>query len=206
MIQQFAFEKSDLKIGQYKTINPEMVNLEIETYEDDEFRKEKDNKEYMDGIRIQGELIIDIPFGNKFLRQGMSGILQVIEDGESSSFNILLVEETGMEVIVPNKIRRYFWHFYGIGKPIRDGLELLPENVSDPKKMKIFHVTDFEGHYPGAGVSAIIVAHDRTEARKLLDIQLDEMDLGPKNRLSHFTVVEFDVSRPHCLILQDGSK
>lgn len=206
MIQSFSFEQSDLKIGQYKSITPQMVTLEIETYDDDEFRQVKDDKEYLDGVRIQGELIIDVPFGNKILRKGMTGVLRVTEEGENSSFNILLVEETGVEVIVPNKIRRYFWHFYGIGKAIRDELELLPENITDPTKMKVFHITDFEGHYVGAGVSAIVVARDRAEARQLLDIQLDEMGLGPKNRLSHFTVVELDMSRSHALVVQDGSK
>jgi hypothetical protein len=201
MIEFYTFDECELNVGARKTEKVK-VSVEIKTWEDDEYAEQEDQEQYTDGVRLQGELIIDVYFGNNYLRPGTAGSLKVCKDGESSKFNIVLMDMLDVKTIVPMKQKRYFWLFYGIGKPMYDELELFPYQYKAPE-LKVFTITDFRGHSP-VSVAALVVAKDRKEGRRLMDERLKKAGLADRQEFA-YTLKELDLTQPQATILVDGS-
>lgn len=207
MITYHTFD-GDLKIGQHKTINC-TVQLEVAVRDDDEYAEydPNDNPDnYVDGVRVTGELSFDtspLQWQDKHpVRKGVTGQLILRHEGDSTSFNVLLVEKTGEADIEPRKIKRYFWMFFAVGKPNFDKLEIFPKGYTGKKGMnKVFTCTDFRGIWP-VGVSSVIVARDRQEARHLLDKALENAGI-PQDSIP-YTLAELDLTKPGALLLNTG--
>jgi len=69
--------------------------------------------------------------------------------------------------------------------------------------MKIFYTKDFHGHWP-VGSSAIVVAEDRRQARKLLDEQLKEIGLYENNEGEKVNFEELTTEKACAIIINDG--
>jgi len=196
-----TFEKGGLTLGKHRVIETK-VSLEVLTEEDDEWAEEDDGQIYDDGVRATGELQVDVWFNNNIIRPGLTGELQLRDDGENSRFNIIILDMLHVEVIVPNKQKRYWYSFHPVGKPLHDGLELFPPNYKR-EPLKVFTVTNFTGRWP-VGVSAVVVANSRKEARTLVDTALEKQGIltGQEKR---YDLDELDIHTPQALILHDGS-
>lgn len=195
-----TFDKGGLTIGAHRQIEAK-VQLEVVTKEDDEWA-EDDTGAYDDGVRATGELQVDVWFNNNIIKKGATGLLDLQYEGEKSRFNIVIMDMTHVEVIVPNKQKRYWWSFHPVGKPLCDGLELFPFNYKR-QPLKVFTVTNFIGRWP-VGVTAVVVANNRKEARKLVDAALDKKGLmvGEEKK---YDLDELDICLPGAVILHDGS-
>lgn len=205
MIQYYTFN-GDLNIGQYKTISVQ-TQLEVATRDgDDEYAEDDPNdppENYTDGVRVVGELSFDaspIQYLDKHpVKQGVVAQLTLRHEGDSSRFNILLLERTGITDVVPKKIKRYFWMFFAIGKPMFDGLEIFPKGYKGKNVNRVFTCTNFKGVWP-VGVSAVVVARDKRQARQLLNKQLEEKGLP----ITDYTLEEVSLEQPAAVILNDG--
>ena len=67
---------------------------------------------------------------------------------------------------------------------------------------KIFSCTDFRGHWP-VGVSSIIVAADKREAKVLLDQKLKAMGI-PIEGDGHYTFEEVNMNQKGAILLNKG--
>lgn len=67
--------------------------------------------------------------------------------------------------------------------------------------LRVWTCTTFEGHHP-VGTSAVIVADDKEEARRLLNSALICAYLPPL--LDKDELVELDLEKAHAVVLQDG--
>jgi hypothetical protein len=67
-------------------------------------------------------------------------------------------------------------------------------------KLDVFVSDDFHGHWP-VGTSAVIVARDEAQARKLLQAELITHGLGKHD---DFHVRKIQTERPQAFVLQDG--
>ncbi|KKK41587.1 hypothetical protein LCGC14_2621110 [marine sediment metagenome] len=75
--------------------------------------------------------------------------------------------------------------------------------------MKIYYTSDFKGQYP-VGTSAVIIAHNKTHATKLLKEALEndpigklEIIYGDKHGKPMF--IEIDLNKPDAFIINDGN-
>lgn len=132
MIQNYLFP-GEIKIGQHKPVSGN-VQLEVATYKPDAFsprKPEYPEDQYTDGLRVMGELSFDSkplqPADKHPIKTNAVGELIVRFEGDSTRFNVLVTEKTGESVVVPNRVRRYFWQFVMFGKCKFDGLELFPK-------------------------------------------------------------------------------
>ena len=200
--------KGDLKFGQYKTISCN-VQLEVDTHEDDEWA-EPDPKynpaNYIDGVRVTGEFSFDTsPLDSREkhpIKNNAIGELILRDGDESTKLNILVVERTASVDIVPKKIKRYFWLFFVVGKPIWDKLGIFPTNWKGVNMNKIYACTDFRGYWP-VSVASVIVAADKREAKSLLDQKLREAGIHVED--CEYTLTEISIDKKGAVILNDGN-
>lgn len=197
MREEWSFDKTALKIGKHRTLKPERVGLVIATQEDQD-----DPADYIEGVRTEGKLVIDVPFHTGLIRPGAEGLLTVEWEGDTSRFPVVFTELTDSFPLVPNKVKRHFWHFFGVGRPHHDGIELFPRSIM-VQTLKVFTVTDFVGHWPGA-VAAVVVARDQKEAHCLLMKELEKHGLAERNKFMGFTLKEMDPATPRAVVLCDG--
>lgn len=199
MRDRYTFENADLSVGA-RPHSRVKVSLEVAVPDDDEWA-EDDKEEYVNGMKVCGELQIEIPFGNTFIKPCMEGVLRVTNDGESSRFPIVFVEMAGVVTVVPDKVKRYFWFFVCLARPFQDELELFPE-VMRREPLKVYTVRNFLGCWP-VGVTCVTVAQDRKHARTLLDSALDKAGVL-KGRHKDYDLDELDLSVPQAIVLYDG--
>lgn len=69
----------------------------------------------------------------------------------------------------------------------------------DPPALRLFTCTDHKGHWP-VGVASIVLAHDETHARVLLDAALAHRGLGD----GAFTLNEIVTNVAQAIVLNDG--
>jgi hypothetical protein len=208
MIQHLKL-KGDLKFGQHKCISCN-VELEVDTHEDDEWAEPDPNynpDNYIDGVRVTGEFSFDAgpidAWRDKHpIKPNAIGELMLRDGDESSKLNILVVERTAVVDIVPKKIKRYFWLFFVVGKPIWDSLGIFPENYRGVKMNRVFACTDFRGYWP-VGVASVIVAADKREAKTLLDQKLREAGI-PIEGDGDYTLTEISTDKKGATILNNG--
>ncbi len=206
----YTFENADLTVGARSAVKVK-VSLEVATPDDDEWAEE-DKEEYINGMKVCGELQIDIPFGNTFIKPLSEGILRVTNDGESSRFPIVFIENAGTAPVLTgpvgryamnaNKVTRYFWLFVCLKKPLSDELELFPDFMRR-EPLKVYTVKNFNGCWP-LGVTCVVVAKDRKEGRRLLDQQLDNAGIL-KGERKDYDMDELDITTPQAIVLHDGN-
>lgn len=213
MQDQFTYS-GNLSIGQHKSISV-IATLRVEVIEDDEFRESVayNPAEYVNGVKIEGELFFDTTPLKTYYENGryvkhpvqtnVQAVLSLSFENEASRFNILLTDKTGEVTLVPQKLKRYFWNFLPIGNPFYDNLGIFPEQYRWPNTMnRVYICTDFRGVWPN-GVSAVVVAPDKKQARELLGQQIRSSGLYEEGG-DLFTLVELDTSKSQALILNRG--
>jgi len=198
----------ELKIGQYKTIYC-TVQLKIAVIEDDDWAKEQvaiDYSQFIDGVRVTGELSFDtspIEWRDKHpVKKSTIGELLLSDGDETTKINILLLDKSGEVDILHKQIKRYFWQFFAIGKPAWDKIKIFPDNYRGKTMNRIYSCTDFRGYWP-VGVSSVIVASDKKEAKKMLDFSLREAGI-PLEGDGDYTLNEIDIQKKSVVILNDG--
>lgn len=196
----------DLKFGHYKSIDCN-VHLKIETYEEDDWAEPDPNykaDDYLDGMRVTGELYFDtspITDPKHPVRVNAVGEISVRDEGTSSVLNVILVEKTGVVDIVPQKIKRYFWHFLVVGKPKIDSLEIFPKDYLGINMNKLYSCIDFRGYWP-VQVASVVVAADKREARVLLDEKLKLAGIPIED--IDYTLTEINIRQKGATILNNG--
>ena len=204
---QHLFLNGELKFGQYKTIFCK-VQLEIATVEDDDWAEPDPNydpNQYLDGVRVTGEFSFDTSpiFEEKHpVVPNALGELILKDGDETTKLNILVIKKNSSVDIKPKHIKRYFWLFYAVGKPIWDKLQIYPENYRGVNMNKIYSCTDFRGYWP-VGVSSIIVASDKREAKMLLDQKLRAEGI-PIEGDGMYTLEEINMTQKGSLLLNKG--
>lgn len=208
MLQRLKLD-GDLKIGQHKTINC-AVQLEIEILEYDEWADQTipiDYSNFIDGVRILGELSFDIPplyYNDKHpVRKSVMADLILRDDDVTTRINILFLEKSGESVLLKGRIHRYFWQFYAIGKPAWDKIGIFPSNYRGKNMNRFYSCVDFRGYWP-VGVASVIVAHDEREALSLLKKQLKDLGI-PIEGDGKFKLKEIDIQTKGAVILIDGN-
>lgn len=230
MIRYLKQLTGELKIDQYKSISCK-VDLEIDQLEHDEWADSDPNYDpdnYINDIRVIGELNFDtspIAWNDKHpvkinaigklvvtrddfpLMENQEVIIQSMIDKKiftsSSHFNILITEKINEVDIVPKKIRRYFWRFFIVGKPIIDLIQIFPNNYTGVKMNKVFYCTNFRGYWP-VGVSSVIVAKDKEDARSILTQQLIESSILIEDS-NDFELKEINLNERKAVVLNDGA-
>lgn len=174
--------KGHLKLGQYKIIDCEVFLVISEIKEDKWLEKSEEINfdEFVDGLKITGCLYFDTSpiFDNDHpVQRRTIGELSLIDYDENSSlFNIYLIECSKKENIIDSHLKRYFWDFLPIGKPVRDKIGIFPQNYRGKKEMnRVFSCVNFRGNYWDENVASVIVASDKTEARKILEEKLKSL-------------------------------
>lgn len=218
MITYLKQLSGNLQFGQYKSINCK-VDLEIDQHEEDEWAKPDLNynpDNYINGIRVTGEFNFDtspIDWRTKhpvvLNAIGQLTIHQQIEDAplhlnisSSSKFNILITEKISEIDLVPKKIKRYFWQFFIVGKPVWDNINIFPNDYIGVKMNRIFYCTNFRGYWP-ASVSSVIVAKDKEDARQILTTQLKLLSI-PIEDSDDFILDEINLNKREAIILNNG--
>lgn len=171
-----------LNVGKYKTLHV-AVTLDI-----------GENKQ------VTGELSFESPplaWNDQHVKKNSTGTLTVADGEDSSKFNVLLVESTNEHTLIKDRLKRYFWLFFVIGKPIYDSLEIFPVET-----MKVFTSTDFRGLWP-VGVSSVVIAQDMRAARSLLTAALKKSGID-QPEIKDLTLQELDLSCPTALVLNKG--
>lgn len=199
----------EFKFGQHKTISCP-VHLKIETYEEDDWAEAEfscNSSDFIDGVRVSGELYFDSfpinPSEKHPIKPYAMGELLIRDGEESSKLNILIIEKTSEVYVVTKKIKRYFWHFFVVGKPFWDGLKIFPSNYRGVKEMnRIYACTNFRGYWP-VGVASVIVAVDKKEAKKLLDIKLKESGIVVDDGCE-YELTEININNKGAVILNSG--
>jgi hypothetical protein len=216
MIDHFTFDDAYLKIGQHKSLHMHRVELEVAVYEDDPYADAVDDPaQYIDGVRISGEFSFDtspIHYQDKHpVKPNVTGELTLNSEGESSKFTILVLEKTNeidhstFTDLEKRQLRRYYWSFFGIGKPAWDKIGLFPTDYTGKKStaqpQKVFTCTDFRGFHP-LEVSSLIVAPNQKQARESLIAELKRRGLYDSD--VEFTLSEVNIYHPGAIILHDG--
>lgn len=200
-IERFHYEKSSLSIGLYKSI-PTDVYLQIKTRNNDEYSDEIENpNDFIDGIQAVGQLSFETYLGCNRLKQDTLGSLTLYEDGRSTNINVILIEKNN-EVVLEERIKRYFWMFFVIGKPAYDGLEIFPKWYRSGVVNKVFTCVDFKGIWP-IGVASVVVAENKKEAKRLLLNALLEAKID-QPEVKDLTLQELDLTTSHAVILNNG--
>lgn len=206
MLQHLTLN-GDLKIGQYKTIFCK-VQLEIAVVEDDDWADDIpiDYSQFVDGVRVIGELSFDtspIEWRDKHpVKKSVTAELMLNDGDNTTKINILLIEQSGAVDILPRQIKRYFWQFFAIGKPAWDKIGIFPANYRGRTMNRVYSCTDFRGYWP-VGVSSVIVATDKKEAKRMLNAKLREAGI-PMEGDGNYTLTEIDIQAKGVVILNDG--
>lgn len=185
------------------------VELKIEVID---FEKSKDNNNYIGGMKVTGELSyadsnppkLGLSSGmgaNNDLRLTVFDSVNGLPSSIYSEFNIILFERMGS--IDRGLDRIYFWQFTNIGPLLADHLGLFPEDYKFSKNKKVFMCRDFRGNWPYP-VSALIVADNRYEAKKILKNKLNVLNIPCFNDDS-FTLEEIDTTVSDTYLIQDGN-
>ncbi len=216
MIDHHTFHDAYLKIGQYKSIHLGCVELEVAVYEDDPYSDVVDDpSQYIDGVRVSGEFNFDtspIEWRDKHpIKPNVTGELTINSEGESTKFTILILEKTNeidhskFTDLEKRQLKRYFWSFYGIGKPAWDKIGLFPSDYTGKRAtatpQKVFTCTDFRGFH-ALDVSSLIVAANHKQARETLIAELKRRGIYDSD--VEFTLSEVNIYHPGAIILQDG--
>lgn len=207
MKERFHFPKCHLNIGQHKTIDTD-VQLEVATWEDDDYADPDPNdkpENYIDGVRSQGELSFDAyPLGwnSHPVKKNAVGQLTIRDGNDTTKLNVVFIQQNGEQTVIKDRIKRYFWLFFVIGKPISDGLELFPYWQRGQNVNKLFTCTDFRGIWP-VGVSSLVIARDQVQAKKLLVEALQNAGIN-QPEVNDLTLQEVDLKRSHALVLNKG--
>ena len=211
MIQHLNLS-GDLKFGKHKTISC-AIQLEVDVHEDDDWGKPDPTynpANYVDGVRVTGELSFDAgpidSLDKHPVRPNALGELilrDVFPGDDSTKLNILVVEKTGCVDIIPKKVKRYFWLFFAVGKPIWDKLDIFPNNYRGVTMNRIFACTNFRGYWP-VSVASVIVASDKAEAKQLLHRKLKEAKVNIENE-DDWNLSEIDIQSKGAVILNDGA-
>jgi hypothetical protein len=200
----------ELKIGQHKTIHC-AVQLQVTTINDDEWGDPNeiiDHTEFVDGVRVVGELSFDTsPIESlEYFPIQKSVVAELClrdDEGLTTKINILFVERSAIVDVNPKHVKRYFWQFYAIGKPIWDKIGIFPTNYRGKNMNRIYFCTDFRGYWP-VGVASVVVAADKKEAKRILDAKLRESNI-PIEGDGKYTLTEIDIQTKGAAILNDGS-
>lgn len=205
-----------LTIGQHKSISI-TCNLKVEVIEDDEFGEtpEYNPAEYVNGVRVEGDLYFDSPPIQTYYQDGrwykhpvqknVMATVNLTQNGDSSRFNIILIEKVAEIDIIPKKLVRYFWTFFPIGNPLHDKLEIFPEQYRWNNKMnRVYYCTNFRGVWP-VEVASVVVAPDKKKARQLLDHELRIVGLPIEKGSEMYTLVELDTTKEQAIVLATGA-
>ncbi len=168
------FKNSELKIGQHKLIEC-FVRLTIDLADDDQFAeidRNVDYSQYIDGVKVTGELEFTIPtinWNDKHpVRPAVEGHLKVTAHDASTKMNILFIKRTNE--FIEGKLRRYCWEFIVPKKPDFDKLELFPKHYQGVAQNmnKVYVCTNFRGSIHSENVSSVIIAPNKQIASDLL--------------------------------------
>lgn len=219
MIDRHTFYDSYLKIGQYKSIALHQVELEVAVYDDDPYADTvEDPSQYIDGLRISGEFSFDrhpiTSQDNHPIKPNVTGDLTLNYEGDTTKFTILILEKTNeidhsqFTNLEKRQQRRYYWSFYGIGKPFSDKIGLFPTDYtgkrkSHPAPQRVFTCTDFRGFH-WSGVSSLIVAANQKQAKESLIAELKRRGLYEED--VQLTISEVNIRHPGAIILNDGEE
>lgn len=145
------------------------VEMFVETIDDDPFKEIVSTKEFVNGVKITGEISFEQTVGKYKFPKDTIANLKILDGDKGSSFNILLTEQTGESDVLPKKLKRYFWSFLPIGDPEYDKLEIFPVQYKKPNKInRIYYLSDSEN-------KILIVAQNKKEAYDLiLNSELDQ--------------------------------
>lgn len=208
-VDRYAFPKCYVTIGKHRSIDV-FVNLEVISRTEDEYAEpdptDKD-EDYVDNLRLQGELFFDaFPIGwfDHPINKNVVGELSVSDNGQSSVFNIFFTDKSCEQETGQGKVKRYFWKFLGLGKPKLDNLEIFPEWYKDRKinMNRLYTCTDFRGIWP-IGVSSIVVASDKVQARNILLAALKKAGIN-QPEMNSLTLEEVDMRQAKAIVLNIG--
>lgn len=211
MIERFKFEKCWLNVGRHKTIDSS-VTLEIHTRVVDEYAAPNPNErpeDYIDGVRVRGEFAFEcwpIQGLNHPVKKSTPAVLTLRDENgsESTKLNILIVEKNCEQEIVKGKVKKYFWLFYVIGRPIYDQLELFPKwGRSNVAVNRVFYCIDFRGLWP-VGVSSVVVARDQHHGKTMLLEALKTAGID-QPEMNDLTLKELDLNQSQAVVLNTGS-
>ena len=207
MIQHLKLP-GELKFGQHKIISCD-VQLQIDIYEDDDWAEpdpDYDPDYYHDGVRVTGEFSFDtspIGWSDKHpIKSNAVGELLIRDGKDTSKVHVLVTEKSGDVDLIPRQLKRYFWQFFAIGKPIWDKLNIYPDNYRGVNMNRIYACTNFRGYWP-VGVASVVVAMDKREARRLLDQKLKAAGI-PVETNGSYDLTEIDIQSKGVVILNDG--
>mgnify|MGYP003431470470 CR=1 FL=1 len=198
MIENYHFPKCSLVVGKHKSI-PTSIQLRITSEVADEIAGTEEKQ-----LKAEGELSFDSYATNQWdcpVKPNAVGQLTIIDDSDTSKLNILFVEKTCEHVLVKDKIKRFFWLFYVIGKPVSDKLELFPEWYMTGNR--VFYCTDFRGFFWASEVSSVVVAETPQKAKRLLLNALHEAGVDMPE-MKDLTLKELDLGRAHAVVLNKG--
>jgi hypothetical protein len=205
-VERYHYPKCYLSVGGHKTIDSSIC-LEIATASDDQYAPETDAEFVKSelGVRAMGELSFEAyPLRGSVhpVRKNAVGTLTVLDDGLSSKFNVVFIEKNSDQDIIKDRLKRYFWLFFVVGRPSHDALEIFPEWYRGKIVNKVFVCTDFRGIWP-VGVSSVVVAPDRKRAKILLmDILVNAGISQPE--IHSATLQEVDLLHSQALLLNKG--
>lgn len=209
MIERHKFEKCWLNVGKHKTIDAS-VCLEVHTRIVDEYAAPDPNdrpEDYIDGVRVRGELSFDswpIQGYNHPVQKNVPAVLTLRDGEDTTKVNILLAEKNSEQVVVKDKIKRYFWLFYVVGRPVYDKLELFPKHCRKGNTLnRVFTCTDFRGLWP-VGVSSVTIARDSHHAKTLLIEALKKAGIN-QPEMHDLTMQELDLNQTQAVVLNAGN-
>lgn len=118
------------------------VQLSVSHIDDDT----KDESLFVDGVRLIGELsyLDSNPPANVFNQaQGHNGSLKItlwFDDDltSKSSFNIVLLSNSGSTDVPKSRYRKYFWQFTNVGLPFSDKLKIFPQGYQGKKRNRLY--------------------------------------------------------------------
>lgn len=152
-------------------------------------------------VKATGELSYEcFPTDDHPLSLNAVGELTLVDSKDSSlstKCNILIVEKSNSVDIIPKKIRRYFWQFYIVGKPVWDKLQVFENKIMN----RVFTCTNFRGHY-SAPVASVIVAPTIQDARQILIEKMKECKIPLED---YYELKEIDLYTQSVDVLIDGS-
>lgn len=194
--------KGNLKANN-KLNYPCEVKLEIDVIND--WSKQIDLTRYIDGVRITGILSFESPpldgIRNKFVTPGKVEI--ILQDGDDTTkMSIYLIENFLTENVIPQKLKKYYWYFYAVDKPVWDKLEIFPKRYRGKNMSRIYTCTNFRGYWP-TQVSAVVVADSMEEAREILADKMRSEGITVEDK-NYFEFQEVDILCKSAIILNDG--
>lgn len=199
MISQFQF-LGELKIDAYKVITC-AVQLNVDVQDDQSIATD-----YVDGLKVSGELYFDsFPLNSRDrhpVKPNALGQLTLLSGSETTKVKIVIIEKNSEIELIPRQSKRYFWHFFVVGKPAWDQLEIFPENYRGFNANRIYTCTNFRGNWP-VSVSSLIIASNKTEAKKLLlnKLKCEKIEIEDENAL---VFEEFNINDKKAIILNNG--